>query len=35
VTAAGKAIASDCDSCHNILAQDETNPKILANLGIN
>ena len=34
-TAAGKAIASDCDSCHNILAQDETNPKVLANLGIN
>ena len=34
VTAGGKAIASDCDTCHNILAQDETNPKILADLGV-
>ena len=30
----GRTIASDCDSCHNILAQDETNPKVLAQLGI-
>jgi len=33
-SANGKSIASDCDTCHNILAQDETNPKILAELGI-
>ncbi len=30
----GKAIVADCDACHNILAQDETNPKVLAQLGI-
>ena len=30
----GKVIASDCDTCHNILAQDETNPKVLAQLGV-
>ncbi len=30
----GRTIASDCDSCHNILAQDETNPKVLASLGV-
>ena len=34
VASGGKAIASDCDSCHNILAQDETNPKVLAQLGV-
>jgi nitrate/TMAO reductase-like tetraheme cytochrome c subunit len=34
VAEGGKAIASDCDSCHNILAQDETNPKVLAQLGV-
>jgi nitrate/TMAO reductase-like tetraheme cytochrome c subunit len=34
VASDGKAIASDCDSCHNILAQDETNPKVLAQLGV-
>jgi hypothetical protein len=34
VTADGKTIAADCDSCHNILAQDETNPKVLASLGV-
>jgi nitrate/TMAO reductase-like tetraheme cytochrome c subunit len=33
-SADGKVIASDCDTCHNILAQDETNPKILADLGV-
>jgi hypothetical protein len=33
-SADGKVIASDCDTCHDILAQDETNPKILAELGI-
>ena len=30
----GKAIASDCDTCHVILAQDEKEPKILKDLGI-
>jgi nitrate/TMAO reductase-like tetraheme cytochrome c subunit len=30
----GRTIASDCDSCHNILAQDESNPKVLAQLGV-
>ena len=34
VAEGGKSIASDCDSCHNILAQDETNPKVLAQLGV-
>ncbi len=31
----GKAIASDCNTCHVILAQDEKSPKILKDLGIN
>ena len=31
----GKAIASDCSTCHVILAQDEKDPKILKDLGIN
>jgi nitrate/TMAO reductase-like tetraheme cytochrome c subunit len=30
----GKVITSECDACHSILAQDEANPKVLANLGI-
>ncbi|MGA2081159.1 MAG: NapC/NirT family cytochrome c [Holophaga sp.] len=30
----GKAIASDCSTCHVILAQDEREPKILKVLGI-
>jgi hypothetical protein len=30
----GKAIASACDTCHVILAQDEKDPKILKDLGI-
>jgi nitrate/TMAO reductase-like tetraheme cytochrome c subunit len=30
----GKAINDDCESCHTILAQEETNPKILADLGL-
>ncbi len=34
VTADGKAIVADCDACHNILAQDETDPKVLAQFGI-
>jgi hypothetical protein len=30
----GKAIASDCSTCHVILAQDEKDPAILKTLGI-
>jgi hypothetical protein len=30
----GKVITQDCDACHAVLAQDEANPKILADLGL-
>ena len=30
----GKVIASECDTCHSILAQDEVDPKILKDLNI-
>jgi NapC/NirT cytochrome c family, N-terminal region len=30
----GKTITQDCNACHTILAQDETDPKILADLGL-
>jgi hypothetical protein len=30
----GRTITQDCSACHTILAQDETNPKVLADLGI-
>lgn len=30
----GRVIAQDCTSCHNILAMEETNPKVLADLGL-
>ena len=30
----GRTISQDCSACHTILAQDETNPKVLADLGI-
>jgi nitrate/TMAO reductase-like tetraheme cytochrome c subunit len=33
-SADGKVIAQECDSCHAVLAQDEQNPKILADLGL-
>ncbi len=33
-TADGRVISSDCEACHTILAQDETNPKILTELGL-
>jgi nitrate/TMAO reductase-like tetraheme cytochrome c subunit len=33
-SADGKVISSDCDTCHALLAQDEANPKILADLGV-
>jgi hypothetical protein len=30
----GKVITQDCDACHAVLAQDESNPKILTELGL-
>jgi hypothetical protein len=33
-TAEGATITQDCNACHTILAQDETNPKILSDLGL-
>ncbi len=30
----GATIAQDCGTCHNLLAMDETNPKILTELGV-
>jgi len=30
----GTAITQDCSACHNLLAQDEPKPKVLADLGI-
>jgi nitrate/TMAO reductase-like tetraheme cytochrome c subunit len=30
----GRTITGDCTACHTILAQDETNPKVLADLGL-
>jgi hypothetical protein len=32
-SADGRVISQDCDSCHNVLAMEETNPKILQDLG--
>ncbi len=32
--AGGRVISQECDACHQILAQDEENPKVLAELGI-
>ena len=29
-----QSIANDCDACHNLLASDEKNPKILTDLGL-
>lgn len=34
VSADGKVIANDCDTCHSILAMDEEKPKILTDLGM-
>jgi hypothetical protein len=31
---AGDSITQDCNACHNILAMDESNPKVLSDLGI-
>jgi hypothetical protein len=30
----GESITQDCDACHTLLAADEANPKILAELGV-
>lgn len=30
----GKVIANDCDTCHQVLALEEENPKVLADLGL-
>jgi len=29
-----KTITQDCSACHNLLATDEKNPKILGDLGV-
>ena len=34
VAQGGAAITQDCSACHNLLAVDETNPKVLVDLGI-
>jgi hypothetical protein len=31
----GKVITNDCGACHTIIAVDESNPKVLADLGVN
>jgi hypothetical protein len=33
-SAGGQTIPNDCSTCHNILAMDEKDPKILSDLGI-
>jgi nitrate/TMAO reductase-like tetraheme cytochrome c subunit len=33
-SADGKVISQDCSACHSILAMDETDPKVLADLGL-
>jgi hypothetical protein len=30
----GRVISAECDACHSVLAMDESNPKVLAELGI-
>jgi hypothetical protein len=30
----GKTITQDCSTCHTLLAQDESNPKVLSDLGL-
>ena len=30
----GKSISQDCGACHNLLAMDESNPKVLGDLGV-
>ena len=31
---AARAITQDCNACHNLLAMDEANPKVLTDLGV-
>lgn len=33
-SADGQTITNDCSACHNLLAVDETNPKVLSELGL-
>ena len=33
-TADGRTISNDCDACHTLLAVDEPNPKVLADMGL-
>jgi hypothetical protein len=33
MSADGQMISNDCGACHNLLAVEEQNPKILADLG--
>jgi nitrate/TMAO reductase-like tetraheme cytochrome c subunit len=33
-SADGKLISDDCEACHTLLAQEESNPKVLADLGL-
>jgi len=33
-SAAGKTIPQDCNTCHQLLAMDEAEPKILTDLGL-
>lgn len=33
-SADGQAITNDCSACHNLLAVEETNPKVLTDLGL-
>jgi len=30
----GQTITNDCSACHNLLAVEETNPKVLTDLGL-
>jgi hypothetical protein len=34
VSKSGKVISDDCNLCHNLLAVDETNPKVVSDLGL-
>jgi hypothetical protein len=34
VTKTGESITQDCGSCHELVAVDEENPKILKDLGV-
>jgi len=33
-SADGRTITQDCNACHNVLAMEESNPKVLAELGL-